>query len=608
MKTARCVIAALSLVLLAQSAGADAFFTKKSGSAVDITVWKAVRSGGISISNGSAEVVGTGTQFSKIYLPASGYARITDSSGTVELGTVSSIESDTHLTLAAVSGFAYEGAFTTESLPTIDDDLTINAGNSITALSAEVGSSAFGIHDLTLDGVLTTDVIYLQITGDLTLNTGSTLATDPNTRLVFDGVSTIGGSAPIGINYLRVKSPGVVTLTKNITVTNILEMEGGTIVTGSDTLTLGTSIDSTGTFQLTGPGAGISGMITGTMKRWFSTDPVTFTCTDGLFPLGVGTSFRKVWIAKANQAAGSITVTHADDPSTTPFGAPFVENAVTFDTRHNMRWTIAAGDGFSGTSDLRIQVSGFDAAAYLPDKLTLSLSANEASGAYAAPSIVGSDTVVNRTGLSAPQLSNTFYIASGYASLPVELASFTAAARSGMIVLQWKTATEKNSRGFEIERSRTGSGSSASAWTKVGYVDGHGTTSAPQAYTFSDLVAGGTYAYRLKQIDRDGGYEYSRAVEATTALLASEYGLSQNFPNPFNPSTSIQFALDATQHAVLKVYNTLGQEVCTLFNGMAEGQTVHSVTFDAQSLPSGMYFYTLHGGARSEVKKMQLVR
>ncbi len=88
--------------------------------------------------------------------------------------------------------------------------------------------------------------------------------------------------------------------------------------------------------------------------------------------------------------------------------------------------------------------------------------------------------------------------------------------------------------------------------------------------------------------------------------------LEQNYPNPFNPVTVIRYALPAsgsavTGNAVLKVYNTLGENVATLVNGEVEAGT-HRVTFDATGLNSGIYFYTLTANGKTQSRKMTLLK
>jgi hypothetical protein len=89
--------------------------------------------------------------------------------------------------------------------------------------------------------------------------------------------------------------------------------------------------------------------------------------------------------------------------------------------------------------------------------------------------------------------------------------------------------------------------------------------------------------------------------------LPSKITLYQNYPNPFNPTTNIRFALPAASPVSVKVFDILGQEVATLVNEeMPAGE--HSVTFDASSLSSGIYFYQLKAGNFVESKKLMLVK
>ncbi|KAB2920948.1 MAG: T9SS type A sorting domain-containing protein, partial [Bacteroidetes bacterium] len=139
-----------------------------------------------------------------------------------------------------------------------------------------------------------------------------------------------------------------------------------------------------------------------------------------------------------------------------------------------------------------------------------------------------------------------------------------------------------------------------------GFIAGNGTTNAPKSYSFVDNSASGTVQYRLKQVDNDGSFEYSSAVEVNVAAPAA-YTLSQNHPNPFNPATTISYSLPAAGFVTLKVYDMLGKEVATLVNGMQESGA-NKASFDASQLPSGIYFARLSSGSFNSVIKMTLMK
>ena len=118
----------------------------------------------------------------------------------------------------------------------------------------------------------------------------------------------------------------------------------------------------------------------------------------------------------------------------------------------------------------------------------------------------------------------------------------------------------------------------------------------------------GKYFYRLKQIDNDGTFEYSEVIEVDAGDIPNGFVLEQNYPNPFNPSTQIKFATNKNETASLIIYNELGEEIKTLFNGEAEAGKIYIINFDAGDLPSGVYLYKLETSTHSEFRKMLLLK
>jgi hypothetical protein len=193
-------------------------------------------------------------------------------------------------------------------------------------------------------------------------------------------------------------------------------------------------------------------------------------------------------------------------------------------------------------------------------------------------------------------------------ALPVEMVLFTASTSGLNAQLHWSTATEVDNDGFEIERRSVGS-ESIGQWLKVGFVPGAGTSSSPHQYSYADQgLAQGRYDYRIKQIDRNGSFKYSSAAQVEVGTAPKEFTLSQSYPNPFNPSTTVEFSVARNDRAVVRVFNVLGQEVATLFDGTAEAGKLYQARFDASRMSSGMYFVQLQSNGQSKMQKMVFLK
>jgi len=101
--------------------------------------------------------------------------------------------------------------------------------------------------------------------------------------------------------------------------------------------------------------------------------------------------------------------------------------------------------------------------------------------------------------------------------------------------------------------------------------------------------------------------EITVGIEEELVNIPKNFIMMQNYPNPFNPTTSIQYAISSRQFVSLKVYDVLGNEIETLVNEEKPVGT-YEMTWSAEQLPSGVYFYQLRAGNYSETKKMVLIR
>ncbi|HEX9615436.1 MAG TPA: T9SS type A sorting domain-containing protein, partial [Bacteroidota bacterium] len=124
---------------------------------------------------------------------------------------------------------------------------------------------------------------------------------------------------------------------------------------------------------------------------------------------------------------------------------------------------------------------------------------------------------------------------------------------------------------------------------------------ADTSTSVSGLSPNTLYFWRVSAGNLGGSSVFSAAWRFTTMILVSvedvtglpdEFRLEQNFPNPFNPSTTIRFALPAESHVLLTVYDMVGNQIGIIFSGVRQAGT-HQISYDSANLSSGVYFYQL---------------
>ena len=186
--------------------------------------------------------------------------------------------------------------------------------------------------------------------------------------------------------------------------------------------------------------------------------------------------------------------------------------------------------------------------------------------------------------------------------LPVEITLFSGSYVNGSVQLEWVTATETNNSGFEVQKRYEGT-----SFEKIGFVPGNGSTTNGMQYSFEDngLLEGRIF-YRLKQLDFNGDFEFSNEI-MVEVLNLTDYQLFQNYPNPFNPSTSIKYSVPAQSKIKISLYDIIGNEVNTLFEGIQESG-VHDLNLTADNLPSGVYFVSMTAENFSKAIKITLMK
>ena len=189
--------------------------------------------------------------------------------------------------------------------------------------------------------------------------------------------------------------------------------------------------------------------------------------------------------------------------------------------------------------------------------------------------------------------------------LPVRISEFSASVNKNNVALRWITQTELNNSGFDIERSLIGGNA---GWAKIAFVAGFGTANEPKEYLYEDKkLQTGKYRYRLKQIDFNGNYEYFGLNNEVSISKPSEFSMSQNYPNPSNPKSIIDFAIPVAGRVSLIVYDILGKEAAVLVNDYRK-EGYYTAEFNGSNFSSGIYIYRLQTGDFVISKKLVLVK
>jgi hypothetical protein len=221
-------------------------------------------------------------------------------------------------------------------------------------------------------------------------------------------------------------------------------------------------------------------------------------------------------------------------------------------------------------------------------------------------------------------ISGTFPITGGTHPLPVTLSSFTVGL-SGKPIINWTTQTETSNAYWNIYR---GISQNMGQAIQINYGDmilGQGTVTEPTNYTYIDdfpVLESTTYYYWLECVDNAGESDLLGPVSLFipegsgnngTPASPDDYGLKQNFPNPFNPDTKINFALVETGPVHLTIYNLKGEKIRTVFEGYVEADMVQSAYWDGKdengkTVATGVYLYRLRTNSTSYTKRMLLMK
>jgi hypothetical protein len=511
-----------------------------------------------------------------LYGDINGLQTINVASGTLDARNRTLTKKAASGTSLAIANAATMKVAGTNSLPLLDSySLQPTSTVVYNGSNQTIKSVQYGHLDLQNTGTATFEAGIAKVAGNMTKGTEANVIT-PQT-IEFNGN---GPQQMPGINYknLSIAAAGTKTLTGNALVDQSLSFDnsltGTTIVTGLNEIELGANANLVGeanerrivgTIKTTrSVGAGINnfGGIGITIAPAVDAGMSTMTRLTGLEAVQEGKSIGRLFHFEPSTGKGkfnaAVTVSY--------FDAELSANTPEYEEQLQLVGSIGPGFGWYSWSS--------------PGQL---------------------DVNTNTISVSGINSINYMTINNQITPLPVELLYFKATKQDNVAVLEWKTASEKNNRGFEVEASADGY-----SYQKIGFVQSvAGTLAMAQNYTFTDNRNGknGMLYYRLRQVDEDGTFKFygPRTVNfgavTKTAIVA--------YPNPFE--SEVKLAVEATNEgkAKLTLYTTTGKILTQHEEQLAKGASVLQLNLN-QNLPRGLYLLTIE--QNGEVETLKLIK
>ncbi|QIX62184.1 T9SS type A sorting domain-containing protein [Hymenobacter sp. BT18] len=487
-----------------------------------------------------------------------------------------------------------------QNLTTSGNFSASNGAMSVTGTLTNAGVYTANANQLTLDGDFANTVgSFAGGSGEILLqgnwlNSATYTGGTSTVRFLSNSNRSVAGTVPTQFYQVYKSGSGILTLAQSASVSYLLNLDNGNIVTGTNTLSL------TNTAIQPVVGESQSAFVFGKLAISF---PNTADASRS-FPVGNAEYYRPVTI---RQASGSNAVVLVEMFNTAPTGS-FVTGSGLANLSRTRYYRINLLSGTITSPTVRLSFNTnvrTDEGVNVPGNLRIAR-ATTATGPWsnaggsgvfspAAPAgyaVSGATTIVGETYFS---LASTNTVDN---PLPVELVSFTAKATGATVQLNWVTSSERNSAYFVVERSLNGT-----TFEAVTQVDAQGTTSARHAYTAVDARPyQGLAYYRLRQVDLDGRTAYSEAVTVQVTTLAK--ASFQAFPNP---TSGTQFTVRAVgmqgATGTLRITDGFGRVVQEMPVGLTQQQQDITVQ-PTVKLAAGVYLVSLQTAGGRLVQKL----
>ncbi len=482
-----------------------------------------------------------------------------------------------------------------DSIIMLQGSINFNASSNTTINQLQIQGGYFGINstagNLNILGNVSVDPL-----ATLSLN-GKFASAPANVNFRGTAQQTISGSGNIRLGStadsvvrFRIQNNAGVLLQRNLDLNAaFLDLDSGSLLLNGNTLTMGSS-----TLGFHGRATQLNGVVrgTGVLSRWVTTSATAFG-DSSLFPVGSATATYPIWVAGTATTGGTVSLTSfAENNGVTNITPPFADAAphgsVTVNQRLNHAWTLAT-TGLAGTN-FSVRLASPVANSWVLDTLAMrvTLTNGTAPGTSADGTGLVTRPMATKTGVTAAQLNNTFYMgtATSINPLPVRFIAIDGKQQGKANQIEWTTALEINLSHFEVEKKLLYE-KKYQAIGKIKATNGNKVT----RYTFIDND-GGSAIYRIKAVDYDGSVDFSKEL----ALVVADKDVITISPNPVLDVVTIATDKMLTINSI-EVYNTMGKQVPIKVDG-------NKVLVD--SFVSGVYY--LHAITLDGVKVVKFIK
>lgn len=563
-------------------------------------------SGSLDLNGGTITIVdppysGTGKSFN--YTSASGVGYSASGTHKVVLGGSSSTPGGTPFELktnGTNSAFAfhdltvsggtaanrYGSTLSTNATVTVKNKMTIDANSKFVVGSTGILNIA---DELENSGILTTTGTLAAQSWDVN---GNTALAAPGAVLM-SGTGTYrnaeSGNNANTVNFTNNATGGTsFTGLTDFHASGTLNLTLGIIDMNSGTFTLGTSVSNPGTLT----GGSTASYIDGSFKRW-----VNAAAGSRLFPVGTAAKYYPANINYTSAPNGGTLTASFIEGDAGSAGLPLVDGTGSDPYANTLcltgYWEVLAADGLStGTYTGSFTGTGFPCVTnYQTVRLIKRADAGSdwaLAGTYATGTGSNGTPTANRAGLTG---FSQFGISQGQnAPLPVELTKFSGTARNKTNILSWETASELNSDHFVLQRSAT---TDSESFEALGTVKAAGQSLQTNTYQFTDEQPLPVSYYRLKAVDFDGSFEYSKIIVLKNNDVQNDH--VSVYPIPAHHA--VNFVIQSTQDndVLISITDLNGKVVKQQKLTVEKGANNHEVNID--DLPAGMYQATITGTA-----------